>query len=77
MLHLKILLRHDVALLVNRGVLRSNEDTGQLEFFHQTFFEHAAARAFLHHCKDKAIDTIVIKSEQTSGTDNQIFSFLL
>ncbi|MGC2961322.1 restriction endonuclease [Paraburkholderia graminis] len=37
------LLEHDVAELLNRNLL-IRSGTGSLEFFHQTFFEHAAAR---------------------------------
>jgi hypothetical protein len=36
----------DVEQLVSRGVLKRSE-TGTLSFFHQTFFEHGAARAML------------------------------
>jgi len=44
----------DVKHLISRGVLRKNHD-GQVEFFHQTFFEHAAGRMLLVVLKTKAI----------------------
>lgn len=41
--------------LINRGVLQQSDDS-TIEFFHQTFFEHAAARALLSGMQRSAAD---------------------
>ncbi|MGV9246024.1 TIR domain-containing protein [Streptomyces sp. NPDC003710] len=47
-----------VEALRSRGVLSIREQTGYLWFFHQTFFEHAAARGVLA-CGSSAVDDLM------------------
>ncbi|MGW4513438.1 TIR domain-containing protein [Streptomyces sp. NPDC004393] len=46
--------------LRSRGVLSIREQTGYLWFFHQTFFEHAAARGVLA-CGSSAVDDLMAR----------------
>src|ERR1035438_8617285 len=40
--------------LISRGIIKHSE-TGTISFFHQTFFEHSAARAILDVYSDDAL----------------------
>jgi nucleoside phosphorylase/predicted phosphodiesterase len=47
----------EVAQLVSRGVLHG-QDGATLHFFHQTFFEHSAARAILDHFGENGLSLL-------------------
>jgi len=47
----------ELELLVSRGILRRSEEDA-VEFFHQTFFEHAAARGMLEIFLEKGLDLL-------------------
>ncbi len=47
-----------VSDLISRGIIRQSE-TGVINFFHQTFFEHSAARAIMRVFGDSALTTLV------------------
>ncbi len=67
-------LPEDIEILVSRGVLKKSASTGDLEFFHQTFFEHVSGRAFLNLAKLKSIPLL---AERIAGgethTDKSLF----
>ncbi|MFF7188181.1 TIR domain-containing protein [Streptomyces sp. NPDC008222] len=52
--------------LRSRGVLSIREQTGYLWFFHQTFFEHAAARGVLA-CGSSAVDDLMDRVARDPG----------
>ncbi|GAB2729530.1 hypothetical protein [Streptomyces bullii] len=52
--------------LRSRGVLTIRDQTGYLWFFHQTFFEHAAARGVLA-CGSAAVDDLMTRVAQDPG----------
>ncbi|MFH8804008.1 TIR domain-containing protein [Streptomyces sp. NPDC017936] len=55
-----------VEALRSRGVLSVREQTGYLWFFHQTFFEHAAARGVLA-CGPEAVDDLMRRVARDPG----------
>lgn len=55
-----------VEALRSRGVLSIREQTGYLWFFHQTFFEHAAARGVLA-CGPSAVDALMKRVARDPG----------
>jgi hypothetical protein len=55
-----------VEALRSRGVLAIREQTGYLWFFHQTFFEHAAARGVLA-CGPAAVDDLMKRVSRDPG----------
>jgi len=56
-------------MLRSRGVLSIRELTGYLWFFHQTFFEHAAARGVLA-CGGEAVDALM---ERVAGNPGDLY----
>jgi len=51
-----------ITALVDRGVLRREE--GRIEFFHQTFFEHASARGILATGAARGIDLLTERTKE-------------
>jgi hypothetical protein len=60
----------DINYLISRGVLKYNATEKTIEFFHQTFFEHAAARAVLSTLKDRVFQLCEKKTFLRNGETN-------
>lgn len=59
-----------VAMLQSRGVIRISEDDS-LAFFHQTFFEHSAARGLLYALGEEAIE---LTRNRITSEPNDLFT---
>lgn len=59
-----------VLQLAARGIIHYHESDSSVEFFHQTFFEHTAARALLIRLKKDAIAQL--KNRLTAETGGQV-----
>lgn len=65
----------EIEILVNRGILKRNLETESIEFFHQTFFEHAAARGLLYYGKLDGLQLLRAKlfTDDNSSTNDKLF----
>ncbi len=57
----------EVTILIDRGILKGSNNSEEFEFFHQTFFEHAAAKAFIDLIKMPAIGILAKKIFDEKG----------
>lgn len=60
----------EIDILRSRGVLQSS-DTGTISFFHQTFFEHSAARGVLNLFASEAISVL---KQRIESKPNDLFT---
>jgi hypothetical protein len=62
--------RGEVEGLISRGVLHASE-SGAISFFHQTFFEHSAARGIIKHL---GIDSLSVLEERSTSNATDLFT---
>jgi len=60
---------NDLTMLISRGIIHRSEDNTN-RFFHQTFFEHCAARGLLLKFKQQAI---LLLQDRMKSTPNDLF----
>lgn len=62
--------RRELEDLISRGVLHASE-SGEISFFHQTFFEHSAARGLLRHL---GADVLSLLEQRGASNPNDLFT---
>ncbi|MHB8875404.1 MAG: NACHT domain-containing protein [Myxococcaceae bacterium] len=65
-----------LSALVDRGVLRLNQDA-TVEFFHQTFFEHAAARGIVERLRVQGLDLLHARVSDEAHSDDLLTAAVL